>query len=427
MHNELKKRRRKKNRSAYVFPIIVLLVCAAYTFRFFYYNIDKEVVKYDKIENTIAGKAIIIRKEWITPLPTEIDNSSEVNEGSRVAFGTKLLVINKNSSTDENISLKIAELDKRINEIKQSEAENNFFSQDKEKIDFKIIDKISEIKEITKSGDLTRLADAKKDLEASLYKKSLIYGTDSFSGKNLEQLVNEKSSLEELYKKSMDVIYAQNSGVVSFEVDGYENILNPSNIPMFHVNEIKEITNKLTEQNKSKEIKKESGLKIVDNFEWYLSIIVKNDDVSDMEEKKAIKVRLKDFDNMIISGQIFAISESENGERLITIKTSEQFTDFYKTRLTNVEIIKNYSEGFAVPSECIVKKEDLQGVYVNKGGIVKFIPVDIVAVRGSETLVKNISANSLENSSNWSKLKEFDEVIKSIKRVRDNQILPGSI
>lgn len=159
-----------------------------------FFNIETEIVKYGSLENSIKVKALIIRNESVTTLPAGVEINYSADEGDRVSLGKKVLEIVKNDQADESISLKIKQLDDRIQEIKQSDINNNFFSKDKEKIDSQINEKVADLKNIARSGDLKKLDTVKNDLSADLYKKSLIYGEGSFFGKNLEQLQKKRLS-----------------------------------------------------------------------------------------------------------------------------------------------------------------------------------------------------------------------------------------
>ena len=127
--------KKSKMSSVYIFPVLFSIICLSYLIRFMFFNIETEIVKYDSIENVIKTNALIVRNESTTALPAGVDISYKVNEGEKVSSGKKILEIVKNNQADENIAIKIKQLDDRIKEIKNSDINNNFFSQDKEKIE----------------------------------------------------------------------------------------------------------------------------------------------------------------------------------------------------------------------------------------------------------------------------------------------------
>jgi putative membrane fusion protein len=403
------------------------IICLSYLIRFIFFNIETDIVKYDSIENIIQTKALIIRNETTTALPEGVDISYKVNDGEKISSGKKIVEIVKNNQADENIAIKIKQLDDRIKEIKASDINNNFFSQDKEKIESQIKDKVSDLKNIAKSGNYEKLESVKDDLTASLYKKSLISGSGSFFGKNLEQLEKEKATLEGIYKNNTDVIYAATAGVVSYGLDGYEQILSPANIKNFKLDNIKEIMNSISGKKQDEKSAKSVGVKIVDNFEWYVCSIMSNDQAKGMKKGKNIKLRFKEFGNNQVNGEIFEVSQPEGDNCLVIIKISDYVNDFYKKRIADMDIIKDYNEGFTIPAKAIVVKDNIKGVYVLKSGMVKFVPVTVMAEGKDTYLVRNIIKEDSGFKPGYEPLKIFDEIIITTSRVKENQVLTDKI
>lgn len=421
------KARKKRVTSLYIFPVLFFIICLSYTIRFLFFNIETEVVKYDSVENSIKTQSLIVRSEWVCPIPVGVELDYKVNEGEKVSKGRKVLQIVKNNQADENISIKIKQLEERINEIKQADINNNFFSQDKEKIEKSIDENVRELKRIAKSGDYKDFETVKADLIANQYKKSLIYGTGSFFGKNLEQLEKEKSSLENIYKNNIDDIFAQRGGVVSYQLDGYEQILNPENIKDFKLKDIKEIIDSINKKYDEKNEETSEGIKIIDNYEWYICSIVQPEVFEGIKPGKKVKLRFNDFEGVQVNGEIYKVSEAVDDGMLIVTKINEYLDGFYKKRIANVDIIKDYNEGFLVPSDSIVEKDKIKGVYVLKSGRIKFVPVVVLSSVEGKYLVRNISQEDENYIPGYNLLKVFDEVITTTERVKENQVLTDKI
>ncbi|MHB1392078.1 MAG: HlyD family efflux transporter periplasmic adaptor subunit [Clostridia bacterium] len=419
--------KKSKMSSVYIFPVLFFIICLSYLIRFMFFNIETEIVKYDSIENSVQTKALIVRNESTTSLPADVDINYKVNEGEKVAFGKKILEIIKNDQADVNIAIKIKQLDDRINEIKQSDINNNFFSQDKEKIESQINEKVTELKNLAKSGDFEKLETLKNDLTADLYKKSLIFGNGSFFGKNLEQLQKEKTTLEGIYKNNIDVIYAQTAGVVSYSLDGYEQILSPANIKDFKLSNIKELMNSLNSKKNDPGKGTAVGVKVVDNFEWYTCSMIGADVAKGFKAGKRIKLRFTEFENVEVNGEIYEVSQPEGDTCLVVIKISEHVKDFYKKRIVAMDIIKDYNEGFTIPNKAIVVKDNIKGVYVLRSGMVKFVPVAVMNEGEDQCLVRNLIKEDSSFKQGNEILKIFDEVITTTKRVKENQVLTDKI
>ena len=424
-----KKSKKKRTSSIHIITILFVVVCIAYIFRYFAYKVEIEVVKYDSMENTIATQGVLIKNEWSMTLPVGTVADYKANEGDRVSIGKQILKISMNDGADENISLKIDKINERIEEIKKAETDNGFFAADKKKIDANIQDSVNELKTVTKSGDFSKLEEVKSDLAANVYKKSLVAGTDSFSGQNIEQLTNEKASLEEIQKNNLNVIYARTSGLVSYELDGYEAVLKPENIQALKASSILEIINAITEKSDKKNEKNQEkieGVKIVDNFEWYIASVIPKGILTKDDIGKAILVRFKDTNNTVVSGTLKHFNEGNENGNLIVVKTDEQLKNFQRIRTADVEIITKHDEGLIIPLKCIVEKEGIKGIFIERSGMVRFVPIKISISDEKEALVINLDKDDKGYSSKNYVLKPFDRVITTVNKVKENQMLPGA-
>lgn len=421
----VKKSKKKKSSSVHIITVLFTVVCIAYIFRFFAFKIETEMVKYDSMENTVAAQCVLIKNEWSMTLPAGTAADYKVNEGDRVSIGKQILKISKNDGADENISLKIDKINERIAEIQKAEADNNFFAADKQKIDSNIQNSINDLKTVTESGDYSKLEEVKSKLAADVYKKSLVYGTESFSGQNLEQLMNEKAALEEIQKNNLNVIYARTSGLVSYELDGYEAVLKPENIQALKVASVLEIINAADDKNKKKKEEKIEGVKVVDNFEWNIASVIPKGVLTKDAIGKSIRVRFIDS-NTVVNGTLKHFDEGNEQGNLIIIKTDEQLKDFQRIRTANVEIITKYSEGLIVPLKCIVEKEGLKGVFIERSGMARFVPIKISIFNEEEALVENLAKEDKGYDSKNFELKPYDRVITTINKVKQDQMLPGA-
>lgn len=420
----VKKTKKKKSSSVHIITVLFTVVCIAYAFRYFAFKIETEMVKYDSMENTVAAQGVLIKNEWSIALPLNTAADYKVNEGERVAIGKPILKISKSDGADENISLKIDKINERIEEIKKAEADNNFFAADKQKINASIQNSVSELKNVAESGNFSKLEEVKNELAASVYKKSLVYGTESFSGQNLEQLMKEKTTLEQIRQNNLNIIYARTSGLVSYELDGYEEVLKPDNIQALKSESVLEIID--IANDKKKKVEKIDGVKVVDNFEWYIAAVIPKGVLSKEDIGKSIRVRFSDYENSVVNGTLKHFNEGNEKGNLIVVRTDEQLKGFQKIRTANVEIVTRYSEGLIVPLKCIIEKEGLRGVFIERSGIAKFVPVKITIANDKEALVENLDKDDKGYDSKNYQLKPYDRVITTVNKIREDQMLPGA-
>ncbi|SHJ03947.1 HlyD family efflux transporter periplasmic adaptor subunit [Lutispora thermophila] len=411
-------KKNKKPSSLSIFPFILFIITGFYIYRYFFLSIDTEIIKYGEMEDYFEAKAIVIRNEHIYSFPGNAQVINKVNEGERVSFGKKLADIVKSEEQQDDLQLKINDLERRIKEIENS-SEINLFQGDSEKLKENIDEKIEYIKVLSNQGNIEKISEVKEQLSSDLNKKSLISGDKSFSGKNLNQLKAEKEQLQKLYNEHMDTIYASSPGIVSYNIDGLEQNLNPENIAKFSVQDVKSVINSLKDDNNKDA--KHSGVKIIDNFSWYICMIIGEKQLKGLEEGKKVQIAFKNYESVPVRAKIKYISEPDNGEVLVSFETTDNMQNYYNMRLADVKVITNQFEGFLVSEESVVEIDNQKGVYIIREGIVKFVPAEVIATENGYALIKNIENKENAVSGNSGTIKVYDEVVKDTGKVKPNQ------
>lgn len=412
-------KKRKKISSLYIFPFLFIIIVSSYIFRYVFFRLDTEIIKYGAMQNSFEAKGIIVRNEWIYNISSSLQLKNKVEEGQRVPYGKKIVEVVKGDNVQDDLLSKINKLEERINEISKNEEGNKIFENDNNKLEKNINSKVELIKKHSNDGDLESLLDIKDELSADLYKKSLITGVNSFSGKNLEQLKSEKKQLENLYKNNLDVVYAKSAGIVSYQLDGLEQSLNPSNIDKFNIEDIKQIIASSAEEKDNKNTI--SGVKVVENYNWYVCIVLNESQAKDLKEGSSVKLIFKEHENQPINAKLKHISNEQEGEYLTTFETNEYLKDYFSIRVADLKVITRQYEGFIVSESSIVENDKQRGVYIIKRGMVRFVPAEVLAFEDNKALIQNIEKNSENNQTVGNIIKVYDEVIKNTKRIKPNQ------
>lgn len=410
----------KRFSSIYIFPLLVFIIVVFYLYRFFFLKIDTEIIKFEQMEDSFSSDAIIIRNEISYTFSEGSKFSYQAEEGQKVPFQSTIVEIVKGNDFDDSLSIKIEQLNERIKDIESNRSNIDFFKSDREKLDSHILKCIDDIKKLSKEKDFYELDTKKRELIKYLYKKSLIDGNNSFSSKNIEQLIKEKEELMQIYNNNCEIIKAKFSGIVSYEIDNMENILVPSKINALQVSDIDSVLKELKSNNGSSD-DNFTGVKIVDNSEWYLCMIVSSEQINNLKQGDNLKLRFSDCKDSLIDASVYTISSEDNGKRLITFKIDKYLKDFYKSRIVNVEIVKKYYEGFIVPLKAVITQNNKKGIYIIRNGIVKYVPVNVLLSDSSRCLITNIE--NADEKLQSIKIKPYDEVITTVDKVNEGQLL----
>src|SRR5699024_10959903 len=141
-------------------------------------------------------------------------------EGEKVAKGEA--IFRYYSNNEQNLVEKIAELDEKIDEAMAES--DNLPSADTRALEEQIDSKIDQLYE---ESDLKVIQDRKQEILNNMTRKAKLTGELSPAGSYLQKLIDERSEYEKQLNSGEEQLTATESGLVSYRVDGYEEILTP--------------------------------------------------------------------------------------------------------------------------------------------------------------------------------------------------------
>jgi hypothetical protein len=156
--------------------------------------------------------------------------SQIVTEGTRVSKGES--VFRYYSNNEEEITKQIEELDKQIDEA-LAQSEETILSNDITNLEIEIK---KELENLYQANDVTAINESKKKINAYIVKKAEIAGELSPSGSYIKTLVEQRTSLSNQLTKDSETITAPYAGLISYRVDGLEEILGYNNGDFSYLN-----------------------------------------------------------------------------------------------------------------------------------------------------------------------------------------------
>lgn len=296
-----------------------------------------ELIKYEEVTG------YIIRDEEI------VDTSSysgmintTISDGYRVAKnGTILTYI---SSTEENLVKKIAELDVKIQEAMENQPSTA-------PRDVKVLESEIKIKlydAIRNKKDVYAVYECKTSMNESIQKKAKIVGELSPAGSKLKELIDERLDYETQLNGAKQVLKAPKAGLVSYRVDGYENILTPNSLSSLSSKELEKLkvnVGQVIPINTSK-------VKIIDNFSCYIAIPIDSEEGKEVRLNDKIYLRFDHTEDDLASGTVDYITEEKDG-RIIVVKITSNIEELVKYRKVNLDVVWWRDTGLKIPNDAI--------------------------------------------------------------------------
>ncbi len=287
---------------------------------------------------------------------------------------------------EEDLIEKISELDEKIDEAQKSDTTGPLLS------DIKLLDKEIELRlnELSKMNDSQKIAEYKKEIQDYIKKKTEIIGENSKSGSYLNKLIQERKNYEEKLNSGSEYVKAPMSGVVSYKVDGLEDVLTPDDFSSYNRSFFDGLNLKTGQAIATST---ESG-KVVNNYVCYIATIIKKDKTNGIEQDDDLDLRLSNGDE--IPATVYYIQEQTDNDVLVVFKITKDVEKLLDNRKISFDIIFWQYSGFKVPNTAIIKENDLTYVIRNRAGYLDKVLVKVEKESDTYSIIDNYDSDELK-------------------------------
>ena len=312
---------------------------------------DTVYVEMGQIQEEEAAVGYIVRDETIIKGENYKNGMEQIKtEGEKVAKGEP--IFRYYSNNEENLIEKIQELDTKIDEAMANE--ENPFPGDTKVLEDQIDQKIDQLYE---ESDLGVIQDSKEEIINNMTRKAKIAGELSPAGSYLKKLIKERSEYENQLNSGEEYLTATKSGVISYRVDGYEEILTTDDFGKYTKEFLQDLNLKTGQIIPTSN---ESG-KIIDNYHCYIVCVLNSNYAQEAEVGDKVKLRLPSGNEVEASIEYKTI---EDDDCIITFKIDKCVEELISYRKISCSIIWWNESGLKVPNQAI-STEDKNGTEVS--------------------------------------------------------------
>lgn len=401
------------------FSVVILYFIYKLIFGLLIKEPDTHIVEFGELSTEKEYECLIVRNEKIVKSPSEGIIKYYVEEGEKVEKNYKVSEIYTSDVSDEDRE-QLKKLNSRIEDIQSSKGD--LFKIDVDRLNMEINNIVDELRSARIQDDFTKLSDLKIKLESKIDKKRRVSGDKSFSGANLDRLKGEKNKLETRIKNSILQINSPESGIISYYIDGYEEILTPQNLANIKYEFIKGIESNSDKLRYDKVIFNQSIFKITDNTAWYIVIITDFEDANSFEIGKKVSV---DILESRITGKITDKIQDDT-KSFIIVRTNQYVSGFNNIRKANFKVIREHREGLKIHRDSVIERDGEMGVFllsVNRKAI--FRPIKVLGYDDDYVIVEinSFEVKEGDSSKRVRTVKLYDEVLRYGKKYKEGDIV----
>ena len=402
--NELKDKKTQKKYIIYlIFAIIIIYIF--YSIYLLLRSPNETVLVDDGsliLEESATG--YIIREETVlTGNNYKNGLTAILSEGERAAKDQT--IFRYSSSNEEEIKSKIEEINLKIQEALSKEG--TIPSTDIRNLEKQIDEKLQNLNEIT---DTQTIEEYKKEIEEIISKKARIAGSLSQRGSYIQDLTKQKEEYEQKLTEGSEYINAPEAGVVSYRVDGLEDILTPddfSNLTEESLENLGLTTGKIISTST------ESG-KIINNFNCYLATVLSSESAKQAELDEKVTLTLSSGNE--ISANIKYIAEQENDKVLIVFELNTLTDELIQYRKISFNITWWSYSGLKVPNTSIIEDEKgLKYVIRKKADLSEKVLVKVLKKNDKYSIISTYNTEELNqlgvDSQSYSKISRYDTIL----------------
>ena len=344
------------------------------------------IVKNGKISKEETDTGYIIREETVLQGQNYKNGMEQISyEGSRVAKGESIFRYYTNG--ENNLKDKIKSLDIKI----QDAIENN--NDELTLADTKLLDKqISEkLSNINQLNNTQTIQETKKEIDDYVKKKAKIAGELSPSGSYLKKLIDERSSYENELNSGSEYITSPVSGIVSYRVDGLENILTTDDFSKYNKKFFSELNLKTGQIISTSN---ETG-KIINNFICYIACTTRTEEANSAEIGDKVKIVLPS--SKTVDAKVEYITRENDAEVTIIFSFTEGINELLLYRKINFDIIWWDSAGYKIANSAIITENNLNYVIRTKAGYLEKVLVKVTKIGEDYSIVTNYSTSEIKD------------------------------
>ena len=393
-----------------VLSIIVISYIVYNAFAYSYSPIDTQrLTEETTIEETIDFKGFALRDEKIIDTSASGTVIPLAHDGKRVANGDNIAVVCQNDDQAAAYT-KLESLKHELERYKNINDPDGTQELSADKLNTKISDAYDDIMDAVTTGAYDELPDALTAYaDKCATKQILTEGSIDLSTK-LTSLENEIAALT-AQNINYSSVKAPKSGYYINTIDGYESALSYKDALSLTSQQIESALNA-----EPAAVSGNSLGKIVESYKWY--IVGETESQNSSYFKKGAKITVN-FPKEGVNHVTMLVEKADTQGDKMTVVLSCSLMDetFANMRTEDMQIVTKSHMGYRVPSNVIRFDEDNNtGIYVLRGKIITFIPVEIIYTEDDFAIISS-------SSSNGKSVRLYDEVIIKGKDLEDGKVI----
>ena len=370
----------------YVFVLVIAVIAFLMVRSVLPMGVSEAVIMLATATDQQYLDAVIVRDETVVSYAGVTRIAYVAAEGSLVEEGDEIAYIYSAGYSEREME----RLESTRQEIQEYHKEllSNIVDAQLETLDEEVLTRALDLKALVSGQSRGNLLNLTRQLESAMLTRQEYLRQNKREDLRLNQLYEEEASHLNAIASWRTTETAPRAGVVSFYMDGYEELLTVDNASMLTASDVKNILSTPANQAQLSQ----AVFRVVDQNRWYLILLASGDSWNPINGQE-YSFQFEGYEDLIYNGTIVGIQQS-GGEVAALLEVTDPIDALIYRRSGKVIIGTNLS-GLSVPNAALVVEAGQTGVRLSDipGGT--FVPVEVLSRGESNTLIKPVVEGAL--------------------------------
>ena len=370
----------------YVFLTLLAVIIFLIVRPFLPTGTREAVVMQAATTNKRAVQAVIIRDEAVTSSESTARVEFVAKEGTVVSAEEEVAYVYSAGYTEKELK-KLEQIRSNIQTYHKTLLSNILDAQ-LERLDSIVDSKAIEFRNMVSDKSNGNLLGVIRQLETSMVSRQEYMRQNKREDTKLTKLYSEENSQLNSISTWRNVMKANESGILSFYMDGYENLVNSDTVDGITIEFVKMILNGETLERNSR---KSDIYKIVQQTNWHVAVIDKSDWNPFVGQQ--YEFQLDGVPDISYSAVVKSV-QKYGDEVCAVLSVNEPIGPLLYHRSGNATLSINLN-GLSVPKEAVVNENGQSGVWAYDGMNRYFVAVNVLLTDRENAMVEPVDAEAL--------------------------------
>lgn len=347
------------------------------------------IIETGNISFSVNSTGVMIRNETLYSAEGYRKTEFLAEEGQNLSQGSPIADVYSSDYSEKDYQ-DLKELQEKILDYQQSNAQTGIIDEDMKALDEQIRNKTEQIRKVITREAQGNLQNLQREIAQLMDERANIMRNASIEDTQLSEFYAQEKELLNRIQNYKKTIVAEKNGIVSFYFDGTENILTPGNLDKLTVKSINDIVN-----GKFTDTMEGSGAKplyrMVERNEWYIALVF-NKPVPEFENKGQFTLSFSFGNDYTYDAEIYG-HYTDAKKEIYIFRSEEDVDKLIRARRVECTVSARYT-GLLVDEKSVKEVNGQKGIYVDYDGKKTFEPVIILTTEDGKALIQAANEDS---------------------------------